>query len=121
MRTISGRKIEHLTQQISHKLSTILQKEANDPRFSRVTITGVKLASDLSTATVYYAIFADNEKISDLTDSLNKAAGFFGQALARTMTTRKSPRLTFRFDNGFDEGAKMDKILAGLDIHPAED
>ena len=109
---MAGRKREHLSEAIHQKLSTILVREASDPRFRSITITGVSLAKDLSTARVTYSCFEPKIDLADLTASLNGAAGFLGRALSRTLAARRTPRLHFFYDPGFDYALEVDLLLA---------
>ena len=108
---MAGRKLEHLNEQIQQKLATILLRESQDPRFHSVTITAVNLAKDLSFAMVDYACFQSGLDHEDLTLSLNRAAGFFSRALGRTLATRRTPKLQFQYDRGFDFAYEMDVVL----------
>jgi len=111
---MAGRKLEHFNEVIRQKLGTILIQEAQDPRFKFVTVTGVMLAKDFSFARVNFCCLDQSLDVEKLTDSLNRAAGFFSQALARTMTTRKTPRLRFYYDHGYDYAAQIDTLLHEL-------
>ncbi|MCZ6471918.1 MAG: 30S ribosome-binding factor RbfA [SAR324 cluster bacterium] len=120
---MAGRKLEHLNERIRQKLGTILIREARDPRFKFVTITGVGLAKDMSFATVQYSCLDRELEIEALTDSLNRAAGFFSHILARTLETRKTPRLKFVYDPGFDHAQEIDALLAQVNpqVDPTEE
>lgn len=107
----ASRKIEHLNEEIRQKLGMLLVREASDPRFQGVTITGVRAAKDLSTAAVTFSCYLEGADTKALTDSLNKAAGFFSHALARTLTTRKTPKLFFAYDRGFDYAQEIELRL----------
>ena len=106
-----GRKIDHLNERIRQKLGVLLQREVNDPRLSRVTIVSVNLSRDLAHAGVKYSCYDPNVNGATLLEPLNKAAGFLGKALARTMETRKSPQLHFEYDPGFDYADEMEIAL----------
>lgn len=111
---MAGRKLEHFNEVIRQKLGAILIKEAHDPRFRLVTITGVTLAKDFSFARIEFSCLDREMEIKELTESLNKAAGFFSQALARTLATRRTPRLQFHYDGGYDHAGNIDALLAEL-------
>ena len=96
---------------IKVKLSKILQKSAGDPRFEGVTVINVKLASDFSSAVVYYSIYDSHLNIDDLTKSLNGAAGFFQSKLAKTLRIKAIPKLSFVYDSGFDYSDNIESIL----------
>jgi ribosome-binding factor A len=108
---MAGRKLEHLNETVRQKLGQLLIKEASDPRFHTVTITAVQVAKDLSTARVQFSAYDPAVDVPELTASLNNAAGFFSHALARTLGTRRTPRLHFYFDHGFDYSLEMDLLL----------
>lgn len=112
---MAGRKQEHLNQVIRQKLAQLLHKEAADPRFSAVTITEVSVSKDLSTARVMFSCYLPDANPAGLTESLNKAAGFLSHALGRTLSVRRTPRLHFHYDPGFDYAADMDTVLKELD------
>ncbi len=116
---MAGRKLEHLTEVIRQKLGTILIKEASDPRFKFVTITGVVLSKDMSSARVQFSCLDQSLETGALTDSLNRAAGFFSHTLGRSLETRRTPRLRFYFDPGFDHAQEIDTLLAG--VRPPEE
>lgn len=111
---MSGRKREHLNGQIRQKLAQLLQKEAADPRLAGVTITGVEVSKDYSSARVMFSSYLSGSNPEQLTASLNHAAGFLGQALGRTLATRRTPKLHFYYDPGFDYADEMDGILKGI-------
>ncbi len=108
---MAGRKQAHLNEAIRQKLSQLLVKEASDPRFHSVTITGVTVAKDLSTANVRFSAYDPTVDAQEIATSLNNAAGFFGQALGRTLKTRRTPRLTFYYDPGYDYAQEMDDVF----------
>lgn len=99
---------------IKIKLSTILQKSSNNPKFSKVTIVDIKLSPDSSFAMVYYSVFNASEEIEEITHALNAASGFFQSKLSKTLTSRNTPRLQFRFDTGFDHASRIDELLADI-------
>ena len=126
---MASRKLEHLNERIRQKLGTILELESNDPRFRHVTVTGVTLSKDMSHARVTFSTYdslvpgkpnASSKKskgagdIASLTQALNRASGFFSQAIARTLETRISPRFTFAYDPAFDYTQEMENKLKPL-------
>ncbi|MCH8076484.1 MAG: 30S ribosome-binding factor RbfA [SAR324 cluster bacterium] len=113
---MSGRKREHLNETIRQKLAQLLIKEAADPRFASVTITGVTVSKDYSSALVLFSSYLPDANPEILAESLNKAAGFLGQALGRSLATRRTPRLNFHYDPGFDHADEMDRILKEIPL-----
>ena len=52
--------------------------------------------------------------IGELTQALNAAAGYLSHALARTLETRISPKLSFVYDPTFDRVQEMENLLKPL-------
>ncbi|MDH4248678.1 MAG: 30S ribosome-binding factor RbfA [Deltaproteobacteria bacterium] len=108
---MAGHRREHLNEEIRHKLGLLLAREAGDPRLRTVTITDVTVAKDLSTARVTFSSYQQGADPDVLTQLLNKASGFFSHALARSLTSRKTPRLNFHYDKGFDYAQDIEQVF----------
>jgi ribosome-binding factor A len=113
-----GRKRDHLNERIRQKLGMLLQRESADPRFRAVTIVEVRVAKDLANATVRFSCYEPGVDAKALAASLNHAAGFFAQALARSMDTRRTPRLYFAHDPGFDYAQEIEEKLRAAIADP---
>lgn len=80
-----------------------------------ISVTETDVAPDLKSAKIYVSIFASNleEKQHDF-KILRENAGFIRRELARVMTMRTVPALTFLEDESMEYGSKMDAIFAEL-------
>lgn len=95
---------------VHRKLSEIILRESKDPRFERVTISNVKVGKGMASAQVFFSVYPP-EHVEDLTESLNRAAGFFSKCLGHALNTRNTPRLVFIYDKGFDYTSKIENLL----------
>ena len=95
---------------LQRRLSEVLLKQSSDPRFERVTITRTQLAPDFSTALIFVSIFP-SEKTEELIESLNHASGYLGVRLAKILNKRRTPKLKFVYDSGFDHSVMLDQKL----------
>ena len=98
---------------VHRRLSEILLFESKDPRFSKVTISRVEAAPNMSSARVHFSIFPSTGQ-QELVDSLNKAAGFFSIQLGKVLKTRNTPQLTFVYDAGFDHSDEIEILLRSV-------
>lgn len=98
------------------KLSTILQKSSNNPKFLGVTIVAVNLSPDSASAVIRYSVFNPKVEIAEVTQALNEAAGFFQAKLANSLKSRNTPRLKFVFDGGFDHADRISLLLDQIEI-----
>ncbi len=87
-----------------------------------VTVTGVEVDADLNVCQVYVSTLADPDPIQDdiVLDALAEERRALQRAIATQAKLRKTPEVVFAFDPAVRAGAKIDSILATLDI-PADD
>lgn len=95
---------------IQREVATLLRTEAHDPRFMQVTITGAKVAPDLSSAKIYFTLSDENELASTL-KALKKAAGFLRHNLAKNASLRKTPAIQFVYDESVARGQRLTQLL----------
>ena len=80
-----------------------------------ISVTEADVAPDLKTAKIYVSIFAVSaEEKKHSFGILRENAGFIRRELARVMTMRTVPSLTFFEDGSMEYGSKMDAIFAEL-------
>ena len=116
-------RIRRVAEQIRGELSQILRDEARDPRIGMVTITRVKLATDLGAATVFYSPLGEDPseaRAEELKFAMNAVAGFCRRLLARRMKLRHTPHLRFILDDSIAEGSQTLSLIRTLDVQPED-
>ncbi|MFK7895184.1 MAG: 30S ribosome-binding factor RbfA [Myxococcota bacterium] len=116
-------RIRRVAEQIRAELSQLLREDVQDPRIGLVTVTRVKLASDLGAATIFYSPLgedADEARRTELSHAMGAVTGFLRKQLARRMKLRHTPQLRFIFDDSIAEGSHTLELLRELDIAPEE-
>ena len=101
--------------QIQKVLSEILLKKVKDPRLEHARITDVKLTRDLRIARVYFVISGNKKNIEEALEGFKSAIGYVKRSLARQLGLRYMPDLKFFYDESFDYGAHIDKVLKALE------
>lgn len=111
-----------LGNQIREEISKLIAKEQiKDPRVSsHLCVNRVDVARDLAYATVYVSSFLSDGQLKVGVDGLNSAAGFIQSSIAKKLTIRKFPKLTFVVDSGMKEGFYMVEKLNRLEKEEAE-
>jgi len=109
------RRIERLQKEILKELSRILQGELNDPRMGLITLTRVKLSSDLKVATVYGSAIGGEPEWRRSFGAIRHAHGFIQRTLCKRITMRYIPELVFRFDRSIEGAIRVHKILDDLE------
>ena len=107
---------ERVAEQIRAELDQLLRQETSDPRVGLLTLTRVKLSADMGTATIFWSpLAADPETdIDDISEGLASATGFLRGRLARRLSLRRMPTLSFRYDPSLREGSETLALLRGL-------
>ena len=100
--------------QIQKMLSQILQKQVKDPRLDSLTITGVKVSRDLRLARIYFTVSGKEQSRHEALEGLENARGFIKRTLSRQLGLKYMPDLKFFYDESFDYGEHIDKLLAAI-------
>ncbi len=104
-------KTQRIANVLLKEISDILQNEVYDEDIKFVTLTSVKVDTDLSLAQIYCTVFDINKKDKCLHD-LNAAKGFIKTELAkRKLEIRRIPDLRFIYDESIEYGNKIEKII----------
>ncbi|HAC32572.1 MAG TPA: 30S ribosome-binding factor RbfA [Treponema sp.] len=98
-----------LGEQIREEIATLIAtQKIKDPRVSTfLSINRVDVVADLAYAKVYVSSFLPEGQINRGVAGLNSAAGFIQSTIAKKLTIRKFPKLTFIADNSIKEGFEM--------------
>ena len=116
-------RIRRVAEQIRGELSQILRDEVRDPRIRLVTVTRVKLATDLGAATIFYSPLGEDpseERISELEEAMSAVTGFARRLLSRRMKLRHTPDLRFILDDSIAEGSQTLELIRSLDVQEAQ-
>ena len=113
------KRIDRLRDQIKEVVAEIIQQKLKDTHVGFVTVTDVKLTADLSEATVYYSVYGDTLTQKTTNRALDHAKGFIQSELARQISIRKVPILSFKVDRSVEHGLRIEELLN--QIHEEDD
>jgi ribosome-binding factor A len=83
----------------------------SDPRIrGLVTITGVRLSSDLANATVFYSVLS-GEGAEEAQEGLQSAAGRLQASLSAQTRLKRTPRLRFEPDPVVEQVSRVETAL----------
>ncbi len=106
--------LRRVNQLIQRKITQLLLRESNDPRFAQVTITDVSVNRDTTRAEVYFSILGDPEEVAEVEAALNGASGWLRRQMAPTLRLRNLPELIFIYDPSLAHGARIEALLQKL-------
>ncbi len=92
-------------------IASILLDEISDPRLDLVTITGVNVAPDLTTANVYVTAHGEQDRYAEVLAGLESAKGRIRSLLGKRVKLRLTPELRFFIDESVDHGMRISEAL----------
>ncbi len=105
---------DRVGQQIMKVLAEVLQKGTGDPRLEGVTVTGVKMSPDIKNAKIYFTCHGGKDKKEAVTAGFGSARGFIKRILAKQLSLRYMPELKFFYDESFDYGERIERVLKSI-------
>ena len=82
-----------------------------DPNLGFITVTRVKMSTDLKYAKIYLSLMGDSEKRKKSFNALCKAKNFVRKELSGTLKMKVIPELQFIKDESLDYVFKIETIL----------
>jgi ribosome-binding factor A len=105
---------DRVSGQIQKVLSEILLKKVKDPRLENASITDVRMSRDLRIARIYFVTSGNKKNIEEALEGFKSAIGYVKRTLARQLGLRYMPDLKFFYDESFDYGSHIDKVLKAV-------
>ena len=96
----------------------IMKRRAKDERLGLVSVTGVDLAADLSSAIIRVSLFGSEEENQDTWKGLAANLRFFQGEIGKALRLRHTPRMQYALDTSIAEG---DRILEMLEAEKQRD
>jgi ribosome-binding factor A len=85
--------------------------ELADPRLGFITVTGVETSPDLRTAKVFVSVLGDETERAATLDALRSSHGVIQARIAAEMRMRRTPTLTFHYDDTIEKGIRISRLL----------
>jgi ribosome-binding factor A len=104
-------RIHRIESLVQTELAKLIQNEISNADLPWVTVTGIKISSDLSFAKVY-VVSRDETDIQQTLKLLNQKAKSLRFRLAKVVRLRKIPELHFYYDLSISTGNRIDELLS---------
>lgn len=118
---MSDLRANRVGEQMKKELGDIIGKKIKDPRIGFVTVTEVKVTGDLQQAKVYISVLGNDKQKQDTLVGLAKAKGFIRSEIGKRIRLRKTPEITFEFDEAIEYGNRIESIIQDLNDTSDED
>jgi ribosome-binding factor A len=119
--TRSNHRIERVNELIKEVLSELMLTEIKDPRVGLVTIVGVRVTNDLSSAKVLFSVMGDEAVRAQTLKVLKAATPFLRRVLVRHMDVKVSPELRWIYDDSLDRAFRIEQMLRNEAATPKKD
>jgi ribosome-binding factor A len=103
MKASDSRRAVRMGDQIMREVATLLVEEAQDPRLQLVTISGVRMNTNLRIAELFYTVSGDDEHRKEVLAGLEKASGFLRSHIGRRLKLQYTPELRFIYDDFLED------------------
>jgi len=104
-------RLNRVSQLFKREISKIIQYDLKDPSLGFITVTCVKVNSDLSLAKVYISIMEDDKRKKETFNTINRAASFIRRLLANRIRMRSIPYLRFYEDKTISKRQRLEELF----------
>lgn len=101
---------DRIADAIREEVALLLIDGIKDPRVAGITITDVKVSSDMSIAHIFFTASQDRDR-KIIINGLNSAKGFIKKTIFKNLTMKHYPDIDFIYDEVFENGMKMENII----------
>jgi ribosome-binding factor A len=108
MTTPRMRRVNEVIRQV---LGDVIATDLKDPRIGFVTVTDVDTSPDLRTARVYVSVLGGESEREKALAGLRSSHGFLQGKIAAELRMKRTPTLTFHYDESIDRGVRISRLL----------
>ncbi|MFN2612372.1 MAG: 30S ribosome-binding factor RbfA [Solirubrobacterales bacterium] len=106
----SGR-MRRVNELIREVVGAAISTDLKDPRIGFVTVTSVETSPDLQSARVYVSVLGEQAQREASLEGLASAHGVLQARLGRELRMKRTPTLTFHYDDTIEKGIRVSKLL----------
>jgi ribosome-binding factor A len=103
--------MRRINEAIREVLGAAITTDMKDPRIGFVTVTDVDTSPDLRSARVYVSVLGSEAERDRTLEGLNSSHGFLQSRIAGEMRIKRTPTLSFHYDDSVDRGVRISRLL----------
>ena len=108
-------RMRRVDEAIREVLSAAVGQDLKDPRIGFVTVTDVKTSTDLRHARVFVTVLGTAAEREAALAGLQSAHGILQRRVGAELRMKRTPALTFVYDDTTDRAMHIEEILASED------
>lgn len=110
----NSNRMNKIDEEVKKEISNIINNDMKNQNITGlISVTKVKVTSDLKIARVYISIY-NSKSTKNTLETLKKASGFIRSELAKRINLRYTPEIIFEIDDSIMYGDKIEKILKDI-------
>jgi ribosome-binding factor A len=118
----NSRRPDRVAEAIRTEVATFLREGAKDPRLvGMITVTAVDVTRDMRHAKVFVIIMCSDAERAATLDALEGMVGHLRSRLAKVMSLRVAPSLSFKVDESVSRAARIETLLAQVRDEKTDD
>jgi ribosome-binding factor A len=106
-----GSRMRRINEVLREVVGAAVSTDLSDPRIGFVTVTSVETSPDLRTAKVFVSVFGSEEEREATLEGLRSSHGVLQSRIAAETRMKRTPTLTFHYDNTIEQGVRISKLL----------
>ena len=104
---------DRLQKDIHRLLTTLMQREIDDPKLFGITVTRLEPSKAKQGMTVFVHRMNEDDSAA-VVERLNKICPHFEHELRRALPKRRFPSLRFHWDDAFDKSGVVNDLLSKI-------
>ncbi len=113
-------RVERVAEQLRQEISSLMLTEMKDPRVRLASVSRVRLAPDLRSATVMISAIGDDERRHAVVEAMRHAEGYLRAQLGQRLENLKMPpALRFQLDEFIAYSVRISSMLRELGAEEA--
>lgn len=111
---MANHRVSRLNEQLRREITDIVRNGLRDPRIGMVTVTDVRVTSDLEHARVFVSIMGEPAEQEATLTGLHAAAPYIRGEIGRRLTIRHTPELRFEIDQSLAHARRIEELLRSV-------
>lgn len=108
---MSAGRMRRVDEALRQVIGDALASDLKDPRVGFVTVTDVKTSPDLSHAEVRVSVLGEESTREESMAGLRSAHGYLQRRVASELKLKRTPTLSFRYDETTDRALRIERLL----------
>ena len=104
-------RMRRVNQVMREVIGSAIATELEDPRIGFVTVTSVETSPDLRSARVHVSVLGGQAERQATLAGLSSSHGVLQATIARQMRLKRTPTLTFHYDETPERGIRVSRLL----------